>query len=220
MSDSTTLNVNTFDAIVLGILALSAAVAFFRGFIRELLSLGAWVGAAIVTLYLFPRSTEFMKNHIHGSQSGTLAAGIGALGTYIAALLGFSVINSIILRYVKTGAEVGLLDNFLGLIFGALRGAFIVSLGYLIMTSAVSKDNPPAWLKTSITKGYLQTGADFLTNVAPTYLADLEGFVKKEEAKAREEQTDNPSVENSYSRSPSSLNQIQQNIQPYRNSYR
>src|ERR1700761_81539 len=109
--NSTNFNVNPFDAVVLGILALSAAVAFFRGFIRELLSLGAWVGAAIVTLYLFPHSTEFMKNHITASQSGTLAAGVGALGTYIAALIGFSIINSVILRYVKTGAEVGLLDN-------------------------------------------------------------------------------------------------------------
>lgn len=188
MSSGAGFNVNTFDAIVLTVLGLSALVAFFRGFIRELLSLGAWVGAAILTLYLFPHSTEFMKNHIHGSQSGTVAAGVGALGTYIACLLVFSIINSIILRYVKSGAEVGLLDNFLGLMFGCIRGAFIISLGFLIMQAVIPKDNPPEWLKGSITKPYVQQGADMLASIAPKYLADIEGFVKKEEEKAKEEQ--------------------------------
>ena len=39
-------HLNLFDATVLGILALSCLFAFFRGFVREILSLGAWIGAA------------------------------------------------------------------------------------------------------------------------------------------------------------------------------
>jgi uncharacterized membrane protein required for colicin V production len=97
---------------------------------------------------------------------------------------------------------VGLLDNFLGLVFGALRGAFIVSLGYLILMAVISKDNPPEWLKTSITKSYLQTGADLLTSVAPKYLADIEGFVKQEEDKARADQKEHPPADNPYSTTP------------------
>jgi len=169
---------NMFDAIVLGTVCLSAAIAFFRGFIRELLSLGAWVGAAIITIYLFPHSTDFMKQHVKNEH---VAAGASALGTYIAALIGISIINSIIMRYVKTGMEVGLLDNFLGLVFGTLRGVFIVSLGFLIMSAVVSKDPQPEWLKTSITKEYLQDGADLIVKVAPTYLNELEGMVKKQD---------------------------------------
>lgn len=190
MPDSATITFSTFDIIVLSILGLSALVAFFRGFIRELLSLGAWVGAALVTIYLFPHSTELVKNHIHSSQNSTLSAGIGALGTYIAALIGFSIINSIILRYVKKGSEVGLLDNFLGLIFGALRGAFIISLGYLILMAVIPKDPTPSWLKGSITREDVESGATFLSSIAPTYLKDIEGYVKQEEEKAKQEQMD------------------------------
>lgn len=181
------INVNTFDAIVMSVVGLSSLVAFFRGFVREVLSLGAWVGAAIVTIYVFPHSTEFMKNHLHGHQSEQVSAGVGALGSYIAALIAFSMINSIILRYLKTGAEVGILDNFMGLIFGFLRGSFIVSLGYLIMASIIPRDNPPEWLKKSVTKTYVEQGADLLTRAAPNYLHDLEGFVKREEEKAKHE---------------------------------
>ena len=35
-----------FDAVVLGILVVCCLFAFFRGFVREILSLGAWIGAA------------------------------------------------------------------------------------------------------------------------------------------------------------------------------
>ena len=88
---------NVFDSVVIGVFAISCLVAFFRGFIREVLSLGAWVGAGMITVYLFPHSTEFMKQHIKGNEM--IAAGAGALGTYICALLGISIINSIIIRY-------------------------------------------------------------------------------------------------------------------------
>jgi membrane protein required for colicin V production len=198
MSGPASLNINTFDAVVLGIVGVSCLVAFFRGFVRELLSLGAWVGAAIVTIYLFPHSTEFMKNHIHGSQSSQVSAGAGALGTYIAALIGFSIINSIILRYLKTGAEVGILDNFMGLFFGFVRGAFIVSLGYLILSSFINvKDNPPEWMSKSITKDYVESGAALLAKVSPEYLHDIEGFVKREVEQEKEERNGAPPQDDS-----------------------
>jgi membrane protein required for colicin V production len=185
---------NVFDAVVLSVLGLSALVAFFRGFIRELLSLGAWIGAAIITLYLFPHATDFMKHHMKNEH---LAAGAAALGTYIGAFIAISLVNAIILRYVKTGMEVGLLDNFLGLIFGCFRGAFIISLAYLIMMSVISKDNPPEWLKTSFTKDYAQEGADFLIKVAPGYLHNLEGLVKKH-TDDKEESTDSDTPNKTY----------------------
>lgn len=175
------LSMNIFDAIVLGIFGLSAIVAFFRGFVREVLSLGAWVGAALITVYLFPQSTQFMKAHV---KSEHVAAGAAALGTYFCALITLSLINSIIIRYLKTGAEVGIIDNALGFVFGGIRGAFVVSLAFLIMSSVVPKDNPPLWLKNSVTKPYLQHGAEVLASIAPRYLSNLEDIVKKQKETA------------------------------------
>lgn len=180
------LSMNMFDAAVLGVFGLSAIVAFFRGFVREILSLGAWVGAALITIYLFPQSTEFVKNHV---KNPNVAAGTAALGTYMCALLALSLINSIIIRYLKTGAEVGMLDNLLGLMFGTVRGAFIVSLAFVIMSSVVPtgnkpddklNDKTPVWLKTSVTKPYLQEGADILAKIAPKYLKEMENIVNKQ----------------------------------------
>ena len=171
------LSFNTFDSIVLGVFALSSLIAFFRGFLREFLSFGAWVGAAAITIYMFPHSDDMMRHYVKNQK---LAAGSGALVTYFVALIVISIINSVILRYVKTGLEVGLLDNFLGLIFGALRGAFIVSFGFLVMSAVVPKSPQPEWLKGSQTRPYLKQGADMLVNVAPKYMVELEDAVRKQ----------------------------------------
>ena len=51
-------HLNILDASVIGIMVLSCLFAFFRGLVREVLSLSAWVGAGIVTLYYFPAVAE------------------------------------------------------------------------------------------------------------------------------------------------------------------
>ncbi len=43
------------DAVVLAVLALSALLAFSRGLVREVLSLGAWVGAIFAAIWALPR---------------------------------------------------------------------------------------------------------------------------------------------------------------------
>lgn len=184
--DHAQVSMNVFDAIVLGVFALSCVVAFFRGFVREVLSLGAWVGAAFITMYLFPQSTQMAKHYV---KSDHLAAGGAALGTYLCALMTLTLINSIIIRYVKSGSEVGIIDNLLGLIFGALRGAFVISLAFLIMSAVVPTNSPPAWLKTSVTKPFLQKGSEVLAKLAPRYLSNLEEIVKKQKQGGKDDPT-------------------------------
>jgi membrane protein required for colicin V production len=179
---------NVFDSVVIGVFAISCLVAFFRGFIREVLSLGAWVGAGMITIYFFPTSTEYMKHYIKDAK---VAAGAGAIGTYVCALMGISIINSIIIRYVKTGTEVGMLDNLLGLTFGAARGAFIVSLGFLVLSLVIpSEDQYPAWLKEAKTREIAQYGASLLAKAAPEYVKGItrmkdntQGFAEEEAKK-------------------------------------
>lgn len=161
---------SAFDAVVIGVLALSSLVAFFRGFVKEVLSLGAWVGAGLVTVYYFPAAAKFLKPHF---KSELVATGFGTLGLYIAALLVFSIINAIILRFIKTGSDVGMLDNAFGLAFGLFRGAFIISLGMLLITMVMNKDEYPKWLKEAKTRPFAEEGALMLARIAPEYLQEM-----------------------------------------------
>lgn len=182
-------HLNLFDAAVICILALSCLFAFFRGFVREVLSLGAWIGAAIVTIYYFPAMAAYLKPHF---KSAVGAAGVGTLIIYTVALIGFSLINAVIIKFVRSGNDVGMLDNALGFMFGLGRGAFIISLGYFLMTIAMPEKEYPVWLKNSVTRPYAEMGAIKLAKVAPEYLREISTLEKKaiaevQEAKKEEE---------------------------------
>ena len=161
---------NIFDIVVIFIMFLSCMFAAFRGFVREVLSLGAWIGAGIVTIYFFPTVAEKLQPQF---KNAAVAAGIGTLGIYVLALIGFSVLNGIITKYLKSGSDVGVLDNMFGLIFGAFRGAFCVSLGYLLVMFALGDGEKPDWIKVAKTRPYVEQGAQMLANAAPTYLHEL-----------------------------------------------
>lgn len=171
-----------FDAVVIAVMATSCLFAFFRGFVREILSLGAWIGAGIVTIYYFPDAAEWLKPHF---KTPVVAAGFATLGLYITALIGFSILNRFILKFIKSGDEVGPTDNILGLVFGALRGAFIVSLGFFMLLIALPENDYPDWLKQSVTLPYAEKGAMLLISVAPDYLKDMADLQKKMQAEAQ-----------------------------------
>lgn len=162
--------INLFDAIVIGIVGISALLSFFRGFVREILSLGAWVGAAVITLYSFPGVARMLKEHI---DSTAVASGLAAMGTFMITLFVISIFNAIIVRYMKKGSDVGLLDNTLGLFFGVFRGALLVSLGYFVLTLVMSEQDYPGWIRNAQTRGMVENGALMVARIAPDYLDEL-----------------------------------------------
>jgi membrane protein required for colicin V production len=166
---------NIFDIIVVSIMFLSCLFAFFRGFVSEVLSLGAWIGAGLVTIYFFPTVAEKLEPHF---KSEVVAAGVGTLGIYILALLGFSLFNRVINQFLKSGNDVGLLDNAMGLVFGAARGAFIVSIGYLLMMFVIGENETPNWLYQAKTRPYVKDGAAMIANAAPAYLQKISHLQK------------------------------------------
>ncbi|MDE3060077.1 MAG: CvpA family protein [Pseudomonadota bacterium] len=176
-------HLNLFDAIVIGLMVLSCVFAFFRGFVREILSLGAWIGAGIVTVYYFPSVAVRLQPYF---RTPTVAAGVATLAVYVAALIIFSLFNMLILKFLKEGSDVGLLDNMLGLLFGAFRGALIISLGYFLLTIALPEKEYPAWLKTSVTRPYVEQGAVVLARVAPHYLREISSLERRAVDEARD----------------------------------
>ena len=47
--------ITLLDIILIGVMLVSALLAMIRGFMREILSIAAWVIAAIATLYAYSR---------------------------------------------------------------------------------------------------------------------------------------------------------------------
>lgn len=177
-------SLNLFDLIVIGVVGLSALLSFFRGFIREVLSLGAWVGASIVTIYFFPHVSEWMQTKVSNE---TVANGIASMGTFFVALIGIGMLLRLVGKYVKSGSDVGVLDNLLGITFGAARGAMVVVIGYFIMNMFIGEEEPE-WLAQSVTKPHVEKTAEWLAEVAPEYMDDM--MPKKGEVASSDADTD------------------------------
>jgi membrane protein required for colicin V production len=161
-------SMNVFDLGVLIVIGLSAMLSFYRGFIREVLSLGGWIVASIVALRFLEPATNYLKPQIH---SEPVAVAVAAIGLFLITLILFTIVTSIILKGLKPAAKVGLLDNLAGLCFGVARGVFIVSIAFFIMTKffADEKGYPDA-VKHSISRPYIAKVAEWIGTLTPDYL--------------------------------------------------
>jgi membrane protein required for colicin V production len=151
------------DLIIIAILALSALLAFMRGFVREVLSIGAWVGAALATIYGFPILQPYARKYIEVALFADIAAGVAI---FVVALIILTVLSHALSRNVRSSA-LGAVDRSLGLLFGLVRGAVLVCLAYLVMAWAIPQEDRPTWVAEARTLPLVQQGASLLLKILP-----------------------------------------------------
>ena len=155
---------NPLDIGVIAVVVLSAVFAFARGFVREALSIVAWVGAAIVTRYGFDWVYARVNPLIHNVLLSQLAAGFGL---FLVALVALTIVTGIIARMVHA-AGLGPIDRTLGFLFGLARGAAVVCLAYLLLDLSVPQaSDRPEWIREAKSGPYLHEGADVLKGFLP-----------------------------------------------------
>jgi membrane protein required for colicin V production len=157
---------NPLDLAVIGIVALSAIFAFARGFVREALSIVAWVGAAAITLYGFNWVYGQIEPRIHDRLLSQVAAGFGL---FVISLILLTILTGLVLRTVRASG-LSPIDRTLGFIFGLARGAFLVCLAYLLLVVSVQPSDWPVWIREAKSEPYLHEGADVLRSFLPESL--------------------------------------------------
>lgn len=157
---------NILDIGVIAVIGLSAVFAFARGFVREALSIVAWVGAGFITLYGHDYFIAIVDPMVHNQLLSQL---IGWGGLFLAGLIALTIVTGIIARMVQSSA-LSPIDRTLGFVFGVLRGAFVICLAYLLLDMAVPGTDRPSWLREAKSAPYLQQGAEVLRNVLPESL--------------------------------------------------
>jgi membrane protein required for colicin V production len=152
------------DIVVIVIILLSALFAVIRGFVKEVLSVAGWLGAAFATLYLFHTVTPWFRGFIAIPWLADAAAGVAI---FVVSLVVLSAISHAIALRVHQ-SSFSALDKSLGLVFGLLRGAVIVCLGYLALGWAVSSpDQYPSWVKEAKTAPIVERGARMIEQLIP-----------------------------------------------------
>ncbi|MDE2318593.1 MAG: CvpA family protein [Rhodospirillales bacterium] len=119
------------DAVMLGVVALSALFSMVRGFVREVLGVIAWIGALLACLRYYglvePYIVSLLPKHLaHFAIYGAMAV------VFLVVLIVLSLISGLIGGLVRDSPLSGL-DHSLGIVFGAARGAVLVFLAYIAL---------------------------------------------------------------------------------------
>jgi membrane protein required for colicin V production len=156
---------NVADLAVIGFILLSGLWAFLRGFVREVLGVVAWVGAAFVTIWGFPLARPYARQIISIDVVADAAAG---LALFIVSLILFSLVSGAISSRVR-GSGLSALDRTLGFLFGLARGVVLVCLAYLVLQWAVPRvEERPAWVLSARTLPMIEQGAAALSRLVPS----------------------------------------------------
>lgn len=134
------------DGVVAVVIILSAILAYSRGFVREALSIGGWVLATIVA-YVFAPSVEPLMKQVPILQDflgeNCELAMIAAFAVVFAVgLIIFSIFTPLFAGVIQRSA-LGGIDQGLGFLFGALRGALLVAIAFLIYERVIVSDPIP-----------------------------------------------------------------------------
>jgi len=155
--------VTLLDIILLVVMLVSGLLAMIRGFMREILSIGAWGVAALVTLYsyakLLPTAKQYFNNDI-------VAAAVTVGGVFVGTLLIVSILT-IRISDMILDSRVGALDRSLGFLFGLARGLVIVVIAFLFFSWLVPDRSQPGWVKEAKSKVVLQGTGQWLMSMLP-----------------------------------------------------
>ncbi len=138
------------DWTIIAIVVISSLISLRRGFVKEALSLLTWIVAGVVAWMfggaLAQHLTEFIE-----TPSARVIAGCAIL--FVATLLVGALVNFLIGELVRVTGLSGT-DRFLGMAFGAARGALlVVVLVGLLSLAPVQQD--PWWQQSSLVPHFL-----------------------------------------------------------------
>ncbi|MCU4654761.1 CvpA family protein [Roseibacterium sp. SDUM158016] len=135
-----------FDGIVAGVILVSAVLAYSRGFVREVMSILGWIGAAILAFVFAPNALPLMNEipYLGEFIGGSCELGIMAsfAAVFVVALVLISLFTPVFSQAVQRSA-IGGVDAGLGFLFGVARGALLVVVA-LIAYERIAGDEPIA----------------------------------------------------------------------------
>jgi membrane protein required for colicin V production len=155
--------ITLLDIFLLAVMLISGLLAMVRGFMREVLSIAAWIGAAVVTLYAYSRVLPIAKQYVNND---IVAAGVTVGGVFLGTLIIISILTVRISDRVLD-SRIGALDRTLGFLFGLGRGLIIVVVAFIFFDWLVPAKSQPSWVSGAKSRLVLQGTGQWLMSLLP-----------------------------------------------------
>ena len=150
------------DWLLVGVILISAMMAFGRGFIRVLFSLVGLIAGILVASWNYLPLATWMHPWVTSLPTAQILAFLSIL---LAVWFVFAAMAGFVRRAVKA-VGLGFADRLLGAAFGVARG---VLLGIAAMMALAAFVPESGWIKKSILAPYFLEGAHAVSFVVPQH---------------------------------------------------
>lgn len=153
------------DIIVMIVVGACAVTGFLRGFVQEVLALGAWVFALFAIHYLHAPLYQFLKPEV-GTTSGA-----SVLAFAVLLLVPYAVVKLFANRMGQSSraSVLGPIDRVLGFGFGTIKGFIIVVLAFSVLVLgydlAWGAGGRPNWIAQARTYPFINAGSEKLVEL-------------------------------------------------------
>lgn len=179
------------DIVVGVIILISAAIAFLRGFIREVLTIAGVVGGVLAAIFLGPKLAPLFRSWF-GVEDGKapeklfdmVPMDVAADATaYAAIFIIFVIAISVMSHFIASGAKamgLGPIDRTLGVLFGVVRGFVLLGLFYLPFHLMMKEESKKELFAESRAHYLIEDVAEVLTEMLPDS-DDVETIAKEKQ---------------------------------------
>lgn len=167
-----------FDIGVVVILLISAGVSFFRGFIREVLTIFGVLGGALIA-FMFGDDLKPIMRGWFGITEGkepeklfdavpmTIVADISSYAAIFIIVFLLLQLASYFLSSAVKASGLGPVDRTLGVFFGIARGIVLLGVLYLPFQLILPEENKKEWFDHSKTIFFVEQSSNWLSSFMP-----------------------------------------------------
>ncbi len=132
------------DAVVAGVIVISALLAYSRGVVRETMAIAGWVAAAVLA-FMFAGSLQPLVKEVpmlgaYLSESCELSIIASFAAVFAIALVVVSLFTPLFSSIVQRSA-LGGLDQGMGFVFGVLRGILLVAIAFFVYETVITSQS-------------------------------------------------------------------------------
>jgi len=154
------------DVVIISLIALSAILSLFRGFVKEALALITWLIALWVAMAFYEELAAWLSQWIAVPSAQKVTA-FGIL--FVCVLLLGAIVNYLAGKLVDKTGLTGT-DKMLGVVFGIARGAVIVAI--LVLLAGLTPVPQDPWWQDSQFLGYFEDLAMWMRDFLPSEIAN------------------------------------------------
>jgi membrane protein required for colicin V production len=165
---------HSVDYIIIAVVGLSVLTGLFRGFVKESIALVVWVVAIWAAYTYAALVANWLQPYIDDSAVRTAAGFVMIL--LIVLLLG-GILNAV-LSFILHRTGLSGTDRLLGMLFGFVRGVFIVALVIVVlnMTSLAKKED---YANHSFLYTKFDPLVNWLSSMMPSFIKQAQFFDKE-----------------------------------------